>query len=173
MVDFKSGRITDIDDQLLDEHVIQVQLYALMLEVTFPAARVTPFIERVERVEVPWGEQERMRVMECLRETTDTLPAGAKLRALDLARPGVHCDVCRLRSACPAYLDTAPMWWPDGDKNPRPLPLDVWGKVAGVQTQGETVVVRLIDASGRRVRIDGIDRSGYHTIADTPKSIVI
>lgn len=157
VVDFKSGRLTDIDGRLLDEHVIQVQLYALMLEAAFPNAKVRPFIEQVERIEVPWGEEDRTRLMARLQETGSELPAGARLGALDLALPGVHCRGCRLRPICPAYLATAPSWWPYGRGKPRPLPLDVWGEVASVQTQEGSVVVELTDAADRRVRIGGIN----------------
>lgn len=158
VVDFKSGRIMDADGRLLDEHVVQVQLYTLMLEATFPEAEVRPYLERVERVEVPWGDEERIRVMTRLKEASTRLPAGSRLEATELARPGEHCIRCRLRPMCPAYLSTAPSWWPDEHDSPRPLPLDVWGKVTSVVSQGDDLGVRLVDAGGRRVRIDGIDR---------------
>jgi CRISPR/Cas system-associated exonuclease Cas4 (RecB family) len=164
VVDFKSGRITDIDGQLLDEQVVQVQLYALMLEASFPEAEVRPFIERVERVAVPWGDEERTRVIARLKEASTGLPAGATLKAIELARPGVHCGGCRLRPMCAAYLSTALSWWPDERGNPRPLPLDVWGEVTSVEPQGDDVGVRLADAAGRRVRVDGIDR--LHGVAE-------
>jgi CRISPR/Cas system-associated exonuclease Cas4 (RecB family) len=158
VVDFKSGRITDVDGQLLDEQVVQVQLYALMLEASYPDAEVRPYVERVERVEIPWGHEERTRVTDRLKEVTTGLPATATLTAIELARPGVHCGGCRLRPICPAYLSTAQSWWPDAGDNPRPLPLDVWGEVVSVEAQGDDVGVRLADAAGRRVRVDGIDR---------------
>ena len=159
VVDFKSGRIADADGHLLDEHIVQLQLYTLMLEAAFPSARVTPFVERVERVEVPWGDEERARLMKRLRVVANALPAGAGFEAEDLARPGVHCGTCRLRPRCLAYLDAAPRWWPDQPGNPRPLPLDVWGYVLRVQIDEQSISVRLVDASGRHVRVDGICRS--------------
>ena len=159
VVDFKSGRITDVDGQILDEHAVQLQLYALLLEAAFPGARITPFVECVERMEVPWGDEERVRVTKRLRLVAEALPVGASLEAEDLARPGVHCGTCRLRPRCPAYLKTAPRWWADRSRNPRPLPLDVWGYVLRTQLDEQSVSVRLLDASGRHVRVDGIRRS--------------
>ena len=35
-MDFKSARVTDSDGQLFDHHVVQLQLYSLMLEAAFP-----------------------------------------------------------------------------------------------------------------------------------------
>ena len=159
VVDFKSGRITDTDGHLLEEHILQLQLYSLMLEAAFPQVRVVPFVERGERVAVPWGEQERVRLMSKLREVAGALPARASLKAEDIARPGMHCGTCRLRPRCLAYLETAPRWWPDRPRNPRPLPLDVWGYVLRAQMDEQSVTVRLVDASGRHVHVDGIHRS--------------
>ena len=158
VVDFKSGRIMDAEGRLLDEHVVQVRLYALMLEGAFPDAEVRPYIERVERVEVPWGNLERTRMMARLEEASTRLPAGVRLKAKEVAQPGLHCSGCRLRPMCPAYLSAAPSLWPDERGSPRPLPLDVWGDVTSVEPQGDCVGVRLADAAGRRVRIDGVDR---------------
>ena len=159
VVDFKSGRVTDAGGYLLEEHVVQLQLYALMLETAFPGFGVTPFVEHIERMEVPWGDQERARLVKRLRGVTSALSARASFKAEALARPGVHCRTCRLRPKCLAYLDDAPRWWPDKPRNPRPLPLDVWGQVLRVQINEQSVTVRLVDASGRHVRVDGIHRS--------------
>lgn len=159
VVDFKSGRVTDSDGYLLEEHVVQLQLYSLMLGAEFPGVRVTPFVERVDRIEVPWGERERARLMKRLRALTSALSAGARIEAEDLARPGVHCGACRLRPRCLAYLDAGPRWWPDQQGNLRPLPLDVWGDVLTTQINERSVTVRIVDASGRHVRVDGIHRS--------------
>jgi hypothetical protein len=158
VVEFKSGRTTDVDGQLLAEHVVQVQLYALILEAAFPDALVRPFIERVDRVEVHWGREERALVKDRLRDVSTSLPSGATLDARDLSRPGIHCRSCRLRPICPGYASAAPSWWPEEPGNPRPLPMDVWGEVTSMRSQGEDWEVRLTDAAGRRVRIDGIDR---------------
>ena len=159
VVDFKSGRITDSDGQLLDDHVAQLQLYTLMLEAAFSEIRVTPFVEHVARIEVPWGDRERVHLMKRLRDVASALPAGACFEAEDLARPGVHCGTCRLRPRCVAYLRAAPSWWSDQPRNPRPLPLDVWGYVLRVQVDEQSVTVRLVDASGRHVHVYGIHRS--------------
>lgn len=158
VVDFKSGRVTYTDGQLVEDHVVQLQLYALLLEDAFPGARITPFVERVERIPVPWGCQERTRLMKRLRAVTSMLPAAARLKAEDVARPGVHCGACRLRPRCRAYLEAAPRWWPNRPMNPQPLPLDVWGYVLRTNIHAHSVTVRLVDASGRHVRIDGINR---------------
>lgn len=171
VVDFKSGRITDTDGQLLEEHIVQLQLYSLMLEVAFPHVRVTPYVERVVRIRVPWGDQERTRLMERLQAVKSALPARASLKAEDLARPGVHCGTCRLRPRCLAYLDAAPRWWLDQRTNPRPLPLDVWGSVLKAQSDQQSVTVWLVDVSGRHVRVDGIDRSHGAATIDEGDSV--
>ncbi len=156
VVDFKTGRVVDSNGDLIDTHVVQVQLYALMLEAAFPGAEVTPFIEQAERLEVPWGAEQRRQLGERVSKVTESLLSQQRVEAGTLARPGVHCCSCRLRAMCPAYLDGAPAWWKDEADPPRPLPLDVWGTVSRVQRTKSTMNVRLTDVAGRRVRVDGI-----------------
>ncbi len=64
IVDYKSGHIRDPNGQLIDAHVIQLQLYALMVEAAFPMATVTLYLEQTTRVHVPWGPLERAQAVD-------------------------------------------------------------------------------------------------------------
>jgi hypothetical protein len=159
VVDYKSGRIKDREGHLLDEHVAQIQLYALMMEAAFPGTTVHPFIEQVGRMEVPWDSAKREQIGERLSVVSSQLPAGEILPASELASPGSHCKSCRLRPACAAYLEQAPDWWRADHDSPRPLPTDVWGSVTEVLNDLHRVSLRITDAAGRRVRVDGLRES--------------
>ena len=156
IVDYKSGHIRDHDGQLLDGHVVQMQLYALLVEAAFPEATVTLYLEQASRVSVPWGPQERDQVTARLHTMLERLPAGSIQPASGIASPGIHCSKCRLRPVCSAYLGQMPEWWRDERDHPRPLPLDVWGDVTRVVHQGPVFSLRMTDAASRRVRIDGL-----------------
>ena len=110
VVDFKSGRIADLDDQLLDEHVLQVQLYALMLERAFRNPGHT--FHRAGRTSC--GPLGRQRAGTCARsaprrgrgttggrdnQIPDTRPSGRALR--DLSAAG---DVPRLPECGPLLV---------------------------------------------------------------------
>lgn len=154
--EFKSGRIVDEDGRLLEEHVVQVQAYALMLERARPGVRVEPYIEAVDRVPVPWGGPQRERLADRLRALDARLPRGHELAAADLASPGSHCRFCSIRPLCARYLRDVPSWWPDLAGTVRPLPLDVWGVVEEVKEGRTGASLRLTDAIGRRVLVDGL-----------------
>jgi CRISPR/Cas system-associated exonuclease Cas4 (RecB family) len=156
LVDYKSGLIKDRDDRLLDEHLVQLQLYALMIEAAFPGFTIHPFVEQADRTEVPWGPIEREQITERLDEVSARLPAEAVLSASEVSSPGRHCRTCRLRPVCTAYLDQAPGWWRAVQDSPRPLPNDVWGTVTTVVRDRDSVSIRITDATGRRVRVDGL-----------------
>ena len=156
IVDYKSGYIRDRDGQLLDAHLVQIQLYALMVEAAFPEATVTLYLEQDSRTIVPWGPQERDQVTARLHAMSERLPAGSIQPAPDIASPGVHCCECRLRPRCSAYIGQVPKWWRDQHDHPRPLPLDVWGDVTSVSHQGPLFSLWMTDAASRRVRIDGL-----------------
>ncbi len=162
--EFKSGRLVDEDGLLLDEHAIQVQAYALMLERAQPGLRVEAYVEGVERVPVPWGRPQRERLLERLRALDAQLPHGRELVADDLASPGSHCRFCRIRPVCTRYLREAPSWWRDFASNVRPLPLDVWGVVEEVDKSGASASLRLTDVIGRRVLVDGLAAEGMTSV---------
>jgi CRISPR/Cas system-associated exonuclease Cas4 (RecB family) len=158
--EFKSGRIVDDDGVLLEEHVVQVQAYALMLERAKPGIRVDAYIEGAERVPVHWGGPQRERLLERLRALDARLPHGRQLVADDLASPGSHCRFCRIRPVCSRYLRDVPSCWPDLAGAVLPLPLDVWGVVEHVEQKGAGASLRLTDAGGRRVLVEGLVAEG-------------
>jgi len=157
--EFKSGIIEDEEGRLLEEHVLQVQAYALMIERAWPGVRVEPYIEGAKRVPVPWGELQRDRLMDRLRSLDERLPRGREFAAEDLAFPGSHCGFCRLRPLCGRYLREVPAWWRDSAGALRPLPLDVWGLVDQVNESRAGISLRLTDAAGRRVLVDGLAKA--------------
>ena len=157
IVDFKSGQVFDRDGNLLEEHVTQLQLYALIVEEARPDVRVSLYLEQGARIPVPWGAGPRERIRARLASMSARVPRGARLPSSDVADPGTHCRRCRIRPCCPAYLATAPPWWPDRVENPRPLPLDVWGEIKSAKTDPTGgLSIRLEDAAGRAVRVDGL-----------------
>ena len=163
VVDYKTGRLFDVDDRLLEDHVIQVQLYALMLENAFPGAEVLPYVEGFERVKVPWETSDRNKVLARLFEVLNRYPMDVKVSADEIGQPGVHCRGCRLRPMCPSYLGKAPAWWKDDGVSPRPLPLDTWGVVKRKEGTPKSQTVWIADEANRRVRVDGF-RAGAQGI---------
>ena len=81
IVDFKSGRITDREGRLLDQHVAQLQLYSLMMEAAFPAATVVPLLEQDHRIQVPWEPIDRQLIRQRLDSVSIGLPSGETVAA--------------------------------------------------------------------------------------------
>lgn len=156
IVDFKSGRITDREGRLLDQHVAQLQLYSLMMEAAFPAATVVPLLEQDHRIQVPWEPIDRQLIRQRLDSVSIGLPSGETVAASDLAIPGLQCRTCRLRPQCGAYLDSVPEWWRGAGGSPSALPLDVFGRVTRADDSDGTVSLWINDAANRAVRVDGI-----------------
>lgn len=154
--EFKSGKVVDRKGALLEDYVVQVQAYALLLERAYPGTRVSAVVDGGARHRVPWGTPERQRLLERVHELHQRLPSGKEIAAAVLAEPGTHCRRCRLRPMCPRYLDDVPTWWPDRGGGPRPLPLDVWGVIEALKVESRGHSITIAAPVSRRVLVDGI-----------------
>lgn len=157
VVDYKTGRMTDQDGQVLSEHVAQLQLYALLVESKLPGREIQLFVEGAERLQIPWDERCRDEILERLECVSLAYPEEHLVRARSIANPGVHCAQCRLRAMCSVYAEVVPRWWKNEQENPRPLPLDVWGTISRIETGSSGIDVWINDAIGRKVRVAGLN----------------
>ena len=155
--EFKSGVILDDNENPIERHTKQVRLYALAAECVFPKRPIRIYLEGSERINVPWTDEIRLSISAELKEMLDRFPANAEHSARELGRPGTWCRGCQLRPICSSYLDAAPDWWMNTGNPPRPLPLDVWGKVQDLKRENETFTLEVVDSSGRIIRIEGLD----------------
>ena len=155
IVDFKSGRVATRDGELLPGIAAQLRLYALIArKLGDPAQKA--IIGGSEYVEHTFSDEELDLFASAFREFLDANPAGAALSASEAASPGSVCRFCRLRPQCSKYLEAAPaMWSNDGDQ-PRPLPMDAWGRVIDLRHEAVGSTVRLVDPMGREVVIRGV-----------------
>ncbi len=167
IVEFKSGRLfaqQSADDEgdepdtptLIDRHVDQVRLYALLVEESMPGVLLRLFVEGTERHAVSWTDRDRETLIERLEEVSARLPPDQVLAAESLAMPGAACLTCRIRHRCTSYQREAPKWWRDLP-GWRAAPMDVWGVVSERGAEEGGVSLTLTDAAGRRVRVTGLE----------------
>lgn len=155
IVDYKSGRVIDREG-VHSSIATQLQLYALMAE-HLTGRTVRLFVHGRGRIPIEWDESNRARIAERVSLTSARYLPKAVQAAKEVSRPGAHCVGCRLRPQCPRYLREVPAWWPNTGENPRPLPLDAWGRLRNCGRDRLGNVVHLDDPAGRRVVISGID----------------
>jgi RecB family exonuclease len=155
--DYKSGRVHDREGRLQQSIELQLRLYALAILEHDAGADVELFVTRDSDEQIQLDSASAEEAREWLVATLDGLPPGATLAAKELAVPGPHCASCPFRPACGAYLDAAPDLWLIGTPSVA-MPLDVWGEVLFSQRhQDERLVLDLLDAAGRRVKILRLD----------------
>jgi RecB family exonuclease len=158
VTDLKTGPILNKGGQLDEKYVLQVRLYALMIESLEPDAKVVPWLEQSQRFTVLWDDEVRDTTMLALAEILEYLPENKSLHATSLAKEGPQCLYCRIRHRCPVYLNVAPSWWGRMSVLGPVAPFDVWGKVVNVVSRdSDTIGIEIIDAAGRRVLIRGLE----------------
>lgn len=157
VIEYKTGPIAGPDGEILDRHAGQVRLYALCIEALDPGLRARPFVERGARHAVAWAPDDKRRSRRLLEALHERFPAEEERSPEDLARPGVACRSCRLRSACPSYQLAAPAWWSSGESLPWTLPFDLFGTVTRRTARKDATDLELRDRAGRLVSVEGLD----------------
>lgn len=156
VTDYKTGFVIGRDGQVSPAVETQLHLYLLMSEI-LTGRRARGVLHAGVTTAVDWNDEVRERTARRVSEFGDRFGANETVAAAAAATPGVHCAGCRLRPRCDAYLGQAPSWWPNTGDHPRPLPLDVWGRVSAVNEERIGLSIRLEDVAGRRVLVRGLD----------------
>jgi len=154
--EFKTGRIYGDDNKILDQHLVQIRMYALAVSSLEPDRMIQLFLESKSAIPIHWDETIAAKCASDLDLIHRRYPAGTEMKSRTLARPGKTCFQCRLRSVCSSYLSEAPSWWSERRKISFPIPYDVWGRVLSVKSNGTTSSILLGDAASRKVKVEGL-----------------
>jgi len=158
VTDIKTGPVLDLEGRPNEKYVLQVRLYALMIERVEPGAKVRLWLEGAQRIEIPWDDTIRTVVEETLSRISTLLPEGKSLAAETIANAGPQCWKCRIRHRCPLYLREAPRWWGRTSILGPIAPFDLWGRVLKTEmSEGRVAGMEIRDAADRTVRMRGLE----------------
>ena len=121
-----------------------------------PEVRLQLSLDNGERVVVPSDEEALSAARRRIDAITALLPLGPEFVTTGLATAGSDCYQCPLRPGCAAYRETAPTWWHDVPADVK-APADIWGRIQRIDSRPDGITATLVDASGRGVRIVGLD----------------
>ena len=157
--DDKTGRVVDVNGQVLDKHKMQLWLYALMVEhlTSTPSMTLSVIGESAHAVE--WNQNTRDQANSRLKDTHERFEPGCLVSAEHLAVPGKSCRNCRIRPRCSSYRRAAEKWWARTGTPPKPVPFDTWGMLESFQETDSGLGIRLKDDSGRVVRVSGLSQA--------------
>jgi RecB family exonuclease len=157
--DFKTGNVYTAEDEVKPEIQLQLRAYGLMVLEVQAGARVRLVVDDGTDREVSFDADARATALEDITKIVDRVPDAGPADARSLANPGVGCAGCSIRHLCSAYRAEAPHWWKDFPPALERAPNDVWGCVQEVRPSLRVAAtdLLLLDAAGRRVRVDGLD----------------
>lgn len=181
LFDWKTGRLMDENDSIKSEYVVQVQLYAALIERTQIARDMTPvrFPSRATLINPETGEsatveQERLNPMVCRNTLDDAIEMHREINASvakdastqnlleSHAKPDIiGCRYCTVRPACVKYLANLDSWMKGVSYDDEDLYVqDVIGqfvvlKESGPRSSIGTIIIE--DSQARPWRIAGID----------------
>jgi CRISPR/Cas system-associated exonuclease Cas4 (RecB family) len=136
-----------------DAHRVQLLAYGLMVARRDECAVSLRAISPAGIWGLEFGPQGKEEILQILKAASARLPRDVPVAVEAVATPGSACLSCRYRPICAAYHVWALQAWRRGA---RETPLDVWGTVTRVTTQGDLFDLHLFDDSGTAVRVTGI-----------------
>lgn len=157
IVDFKTGKIYEADGLIKRAYVLQMAVYARMVEDLDPAASLElELIGKTETWRSPFNQELRAIADSVIARLRLKLPLGREVLDEQMAVLGEHCARCSSRPACRVYrIELSrrtladPNTWAGGS-------LDVSGKVADIRVEAGLATLVFEDVSGARARIVGI-----------------
>lgn len=156
--DHKTGDVLGSEGDILPSIAIQLRSYGLVILERFADSAVRLIVDAGSEHEVTFSATDQRRLRRFLAKIDRDLPSGQTLVASDLASPGEACATCAFRHRCDAYLHAAPRWWQATAPVPAVVPRDTWGEVFAFSTGIEGMFdIAIVDAAGRRVRLDRLD----------------
>jgi hypothetical protein len=156
--DYKSGAVLGENGAVKDSIVLQLQAYGLMFLESEPLARLLLVVDIGKELPVAFDEAAREQARMKIERLISSLPTAGNRPMHEIAKPGADCLGCRVRHVCQAYLRQAPAWWVAYPGDGGRIANDSWGVATAVNDGTDGIDVTLMDASGRRVRIDRLDR---------------
>lgn len=157
IVDFKTGKIYEADGLIKRVYVLQMAVYARIVEDLEPAANLElELIGKTETWSSPFNQELRYMAETVLARLRLKLPLGREVHDEQTAVLGEHCARCSSRPSCRGYGVELSMrtlanqvTWNRGS-------LDVSGQVTDIRLEAGLATLLFKDASGARARIVGI-----------------
>lgn len=165
VVDFKSGKIFDVDNRLKKEYEIQISLYGLMVSEHFSEHEI---ILEVQGSSDQWSLPFDINLKNILTRKIDQykqkMPLGVEFSIDSLAKLGDHCSVCRSRSSCPKYFDilkqgTTSNFYQLLSKS------DLYGEILEIHSTEDFIELRLKSTDNVVVSIAGLPKDIYKNLS--------
>lgn len=157
IVDFKTGKIYEADGLIKRVYVLQMAVYARIVEDLEPAADLElELIGKTETWSSPFNQELRSMAESIIASLRLKLPLGREVHDEQTAVLGEHCARCSSRPSCRRYGTELSrrtlanqVTWTGGS-------LDVSGQVADIRVEAGLASLLFEDANGARARIVGI-----------------
>lgn len=158
VVDYKSGKVTDDNGLPKRDFLIQVATYGLAISERLPPQQeiVLELLSPASEWTGQLTEKLGLEVKALLAKINALLPKNVSVDANSLATPGIHCQNCSYRPACPAY--TAAL---EAEAIGQTCQCDLSGTIFELIQQAEMAIIRLRTTGGRIAAIAGVPHDVY------------
>lgn len=106
IVDYKTGKVTDEQNQPIEKYLLQIAAYGVILKEMAPDRDVELELAGIhDNWAGPLDAYLKERITQILVKLNNTLPLNVAFSSHNIAQPGRHCVLCNSRCSCPVYLE--------------------------------------------------------------------
>ncbi|WP_258087094.1 PD-(D/E)XK nuclease family protein [Xenorhabdus bovienii] len=161
--DFKTGNVTDEQNQPKEAYLLQIAAYGMMVKELVPEMSIGLVLTGVSD---SWTGMLDKHLTEwatsIIENLNELLQRNIPLSVYGLARPGMHCSGCSSRCSCPVYVEKLreqmQLFCVDRQYGGR----DIYGHLLEVESESNLLTLKVLLEDGSVVKVFRMPASAIH-----------
>lgn len=174
VVDFKTGKVTDEQNQPTEAGLLQLAAYGLMVKELAPDMEIGLALKGLsESWEGTLDKKLIERVTGIIGNLNQCLPRNIALSVRELACTGIHCTHCSYRCSCPMWIDMLHTQTQPFHSIHQSGGIDIFGQVIEVESDNQLFTLKMLLPDNSIAKVFRVPRSAIIEPASTTGKKII
>ncbi|MDI3416660.1 PD-(D/E)XK nuclease family protein [Pantoea sp. V106_11] len=175
IVDLKTGKVTDEQNQPKEASLLQVAAYGIMVKEQVPDMDIGLVLTGSrDSWEGTLNADLIERVTMIIKNINRLLPRNIPLSVYELACPGMHCSHCSCRCSCPAWIEKLRRQMQPSHSDHQHGGIDISGQLLDVQSDDHLLTLKILLPNSSVVKVFRVPSSTIPELTEiTGKKIAL
>ncbi|MDC7871110.1 hypothetical protein TH60_16585 [Pantoea ananatis] len=175
IVDLKTGKVTDEQNQPKEASLLQVAAYGIMVKEQVPDMDIGLVLTGSrDSWEGTLNADLIERVTMIIKNINRLLPRNIPLSVYELACPGMHCSHCSCRCSCPAWIEKLRRQMQPSHSDHQHGGIDISGQLLDVQSDDHLLTLKILLPDSSVVKVFRVPSSTIPELTEiTGKKIAL